>query len=82
MLEFLRLLKDAALNGFRKAPTGKSEAELREFVTEHKAQYNLMYMLVELPTMVKEYGEQMEAAVIKTSAKIHAMHNSQEGGTL
>lgn len=82
MLEFLKLMKESALTGLRKAPVEKPDAELRAFVTEHKAQYNLMYMLVELPTMIKEYKDQMEAATLRTGLKAAAMHKSQEGGSL
>jgi hypothetical protein len=82
VLGFLKLLKLASLESFRRLPVTASEAELRAAATEHKVQYNIMYMLVDLPTMIKEFKENAEAQEARAASKIHAMGKSTEGGTL
>jgi hypothetical protein len=82
VLEFLKLLKLASLESFRRLSVTASEAELRAAATEHKTQYNIMYMLVDLPTMVKEYQENFQAQQERVGTKLHAMNKSVEGGAL
>jgi hypothetical protein len=82
VLEFLKLLKLASLESFRRLAVTASEAELRAAATEHKTQYNIMHMLVDLPTFVKEYKENFQIQQERTDTKIHAMSKSVEGGAL
>lgn len=81
-MEFLKLIKETQLLNFRSLPLDKSAEEVKTRLAVSKTEYNLAYLLYELPTAIKEFAEQQRSQQAERENKVTGMRAVQERGEL